>query len=559
MLDYIRDDIAERARACKMATIVQHLMAAEDTETTGEDGGDTSTKGGCCKKICRYRCGLAGSVTMMVAQGFVVLLSVSLIKAIVLFILFDVGRVGYANALPETRAILPFLSYTLYPLSGSLLTGVLKRRNLVRHSLEATWAATVGTTALLVLYEAGYVSSSNGYVTTPVLVIAYLVLSLVLAVFHSNIVPLGLEQLESASSGKVVLFLHAYVGLEFFAYGVALLYPAVSSLCYTTNNGVRSVPAYYLYVSLGCAAMVSIVVALNFLCQDHMVIEEPNHPNPLKLIFNVAWYSKKVHSCHYTINISGAPFTSKQVEDVKSFFRFLPIFFPLGLVMATYMVTGTTAPYLLPSPYSLSNSTTCVAAWAGGVPYMVVPAFLLLYNAIVLLCGRCLTIINRIVLGTVLLAFTVAGDIVLTAIQRYIVVAATQHTVLFAFEVTMSAVSGISVLLTSSAVLELVCAQSSFPVKAVLVNLKYAADGLGTSIGVVLLVATFLPGRLVWPYLLASAVTAILAVGISLWNAKKYRNRRRDNKRHEDAMAERVSIFSSVSPSLIEDEPSSVV
>lgn len=509
-------------------------------------------------RFCSKRCGRSTTIKMMLAQAFVVLTSVSLVKAIVLSILFDVHDTvetsdSTQSWLPEIRAVLPYLSYVAYPLTGSILTGVMKRYDLVRRSLGATWAATIGTSALLVLYEANYV---NVPYTAPVFVTAYLALTAALAVFHSNLVPLGLEQLESAKPQEVVTFLHAYLGLESLAYGVALLYPPLA-LC----DAAGSRKAAALSLSFACAALVTTATAFALLCHDHVMIEEPNYAsNPLRLIFRVAWYSKRVHSCRYTIsqNISGVPFSKKEVDDVKSFFRFLPLFLPLGLVMATYTATGSTYPYLLP----LANTTACNAApWVGSVPYLATPTFMLLYHAYNLFCSDhlCLKLVRRVIFGVAVMTACIIVALILALVKQFVLgQLRSEQPALFGLEVMVSAASGISVFLTASAVVEFVCAQSSVPMKTLLVNFKYMADGLGTIIGIVLLTTVFRLGYVIW-YLSASTILAVLGVGLSVWNAKRYRMRKRDEKRYEDLTAERVSIFSSVTSSSITPDPSSVV
>ncbi|KAL5505274.1 hypothetical protein EMCRGX_G006679 [Ephydatia muelleri] len=529
----------------------------EDTTSTTDGGGEAEARkrggGGCCsKQIWSYRCRRSSTIRMMLAQAFVVLTSVSLVKAILLAILFDETTESSTQSwlrIPEIRAILPYLSYVVYPLTGSLLTGVQKRFDLVRRSLVVTWGATIGTSALLLLYETDHISVSSA---VPVFVTAYLVLTLALAVFHSNLVPLGLEQLESASEQEVVTFLHAYLGLESFAYGIALLYPPLS-LCDAADS---SREAAVFYLSFACAALVTIATALTLLCQDHVTIEEPDASNPLKRIFQVAWYSKRVHYAVQT-NTSGVPFTTKEVDDVKSFFHFLPHFLPLGLVMATNTATGSTSPHLL-----LANTTSCTtAAWAGIVPFVAIPAFVLLYHIHNLSCRghKCMKLMQRVILGASVMLVCVFVDLVLALVQWEVTGWHLEQSTFLGLEVVVSVVGGVSVFLTASATVEFVCAQSSFPMKTVLVNLKYMADGLGTGVGVVLLATMFrLKGGVVW-YLIAATVSAILAVVFSWWNAKNHRMRRRDEKRYEDIMAERVSIFSSLTRSSVTPEPSSVV
>lgn len=530
-------------------------------EVTTSSSDDERGEGG--KQTSSYRCGRRSSTKMILMQAFVVLVSATLVKATALLILYQESLPGTraSSWMPQIRAILPYLSYVAYPLTGSLLTGALKRHDLVRHSLGATWGATVGTSALLVLRKAGYMTSTTPALSLGVFIVAYLILTFALAVYHSNALPLALEQLESAANGEVVFFVRLYFGLEFLAYGVAAFYlPA--SLCSDCAVDTNSVA---LYVSFASAAAMTVVMVLSLLCRDHVVLEEPNASNPLALVLKVCLYSRKVHSSLYTVgnnNVSGVPFTKKEVEDVRSLYHFLPLFLPLGFVMATYVVTGTTAPYLFRSPYVSFNATTTtwVEASSSTVPYVAVPISMLAYHFCSLLCSQHFKIIHRVVLGTLIMAACVAVDLVLAGLvwskgedNLH------QPLTYFTLEVITSAVSGASVFLTASAVIEFVCAQSSFPVKALLINLKYMTEGLGVLIGI-MLVLIFSELLVKFWFVLASILPIALAVVSSLYNARGYRMRRRDDKRYEDLSAERVSIFSSYTPSsTTKDEPSSVV
>ena len=317
-------------------------------------------------------------------------------------------------------------------------------------------------------------------------------------------------------------------------------------------------------LSLGCVATVTIVVVVIILCRRHMVIEEPHTPNPLKLIFRVVWYSRKVHSSHQ-VTISAAlngtsavmPFTAREVDDVKTFFRLLPVFVPLGLLMAAQVASTLTAPVF--SNHNFSDGTIThdpLLLVSYSIPFLVVPLSILLYRAVWANTFCSITrhaprILNRVCVGALLMALTMVAAVIAYGLGFDSV----------EFYMTVSGLNGLSVFLVVSAVFEFICAQSPYSMRSMMISIIYATEGLGNVAGTVLLVAILIPlsfgsssekpprtGSVVY-YSISAALT-IVALAIAIFNAKRYRTRRRLDRKYEDAYADRVSILSSMTSSI---------
>ena len=505
---------------------------------------------------------------LITAQALPVFLSVTLLKQAVL------QRLLSTEILPF-HPIPPYLTYALYPISTSLLTILFRRYSVIRGSLWVICVATFGTVAVLLVdyisilpgvpaaytySESKPVPSTCTYITV-LLALAYVLLSVGLGGFHSNIIAFGYEQMESAGAKELVTFIHLCLGLEYLGFGMAFAYAAI------TNNGqyVDDVIAVNLYVSLGCAAMVTIVMVLTLLCQDHMVIEEPNTPNPLKLIFKVAWYSKKVHSFHHTTTLTQGsqlavmPFTAREVDEVKMFFRFLPIFIPLGLLIVANVAATRTAPsvffFNFTNPSDVVSPSLLVGSYS--VPYLIIPPFILMYNFVLthVFYRRFVTILNRVTIGMILMALVLLTVVVTVAILY----STTVHMRFIILYMALSGLSGISLFLVVSAVFEFICAQSPYSMRSMMISITYATEGLGSVVGIALLLAILDPHhaatRQSWHYrpivyYSVSAAMAVVGVMIAIFNAKRHKARRRLDKKYEDAYADRVSILSSLMSSI---------
>lgn len=470
-----------------------------------------------------------------------VFLSVTLLKEIILTRLLP----------PYTPAYHPiplYVTYTLYPISISLLTRFVRRYNVIRCSLWTTYVSVFGTTVVLLLDYIFADARPLPYITS-LLALAYVLLSLGLVGFHSNIIAFGYEQMESASPGELVTLVHLCLGLEYLGFGLAVLFPVVKTFCPLVTT---------VYLSLGCAATVTIVVSVVILFRNCMVIEDPRTPNPLGLVFSVVWYSNRVHSFHHSISLevkggtrgsAAVPFTTSEVSDVKTFFRLLPVLLPLGLLMVANVAATRTASVF---SFDSSGVSKTLAAASYSVPYLTIPVAIPLYRCLAACaCGHstCATILNRVCMGVLLMMISM-----LTAVAAY-----GMHFSCVYFYMALGGVNGFSLFLVVSTVFEFMCAQSPYSMRSMMISLTYASEGLGSVIGIVLLYAILgsnpQASVLSWNtlpivYYSASAALAVVSLATALFSARKYKARRRLDKKYEDAIADRVSILSSYTSSV---------
>ena len=161
-------------------------------------------------------------------------------------------------------------------------------------------------------------------------VILAIVVGLGLAGITANSMQLGIDQLIDASSSDICSYISWCVWLSFLAYTLAVF--SQQYLC-----GIYNLPVSFLFVSLTITVMVLSDVACN-----HWLVKEPVTQNPLKLIYQVLRYALKnkyprmrraftywEDKPYSRIDLGkrkyGGPFTTEQVEDVKTFFQILVI------------------------------------------------------------------------------------------------------------------------------------------------------------------------------------------------------------------------------------------
>ena len=233
--------------------------------------------------------------------------------------LYVTGRLYHACAL--------VLCFAGCPLAGWLADVYMCRYQFIRCSLRITWSGIIATN-LYYLIDKTFKFPSAAEISLQV--ILTIVVGLGLAGLVANIMQFGLDQLIDASSTDICSFISWYVWLYFLAYTMAVF--SQQYLC-----GIYDLPLSFLFVSLTIT-----VVVLSDIAYNHWLVKEPVTHDPLKLIYQVLRYAAKnkyprMRSAftywedkpYSRIDLGkrkyGGPFTTEQVEDVKTFFQILVI------------------------------------------------------------------------------------------------------------------------------------------------------------------------------------------------------------------------------------------
>ena len=339
--------------------------------------------------------------------------------------------------------------------------------------------------------------------------------------FQTNIIQFGIDQLTDASSNEIVSFINWYV------------WSLVSSAVPIKFVSVCSSSQYKFIAPLMLCVTLSTVASSLFLCNT-VLIKEPVTQNPFKLIYRVLTYALKHKYARQRSAFTycddelpsrldfgkskyGGPFTTEQVEDVKTFFRALGL---LLIVSFVYAMRDENYFQMHLFKYQLPNTylKTCFYMSIFNNMFYIAPTLLIPFNEIFLhpLFQRCLPSMSshrKVVIGLILLIirYIVLVIFVTLSRQHYLIIDKfTNNTLLcvfdndstttydFRFYAILDVISSASYIMILVGAIEFLCAQIPYLMKGVIVGLFY--------------------GSLVIFYILNEGVTKIFIATSSVWS-----------------------------------------
>ena len=227
------------------------------------------------------------------------------------------------------------LTLLLYPFAGIIGEVYFTRFNTLRASTLLMLLAVFASPFLLGLLKLvnAELTLKLGGILIAVVLIPF---QIGLAIFESNIIQFGTDQLIFASSDMLSNFVH-------WSFWCMYLVPALIVLCICPFNVFAEVEINSIIVGPlveGACLIVALVVVLLPCTKKHLEISKRNKKNPVWLIYRVLKYTVQnkypvarsafTHNdeeSHTRINFAkkrfGGPFTTEEVEDVKTFWRIL--------------------------------------------------------------------------------------------------------------------------------------------------------------------------------------------------------------------------------------------
>ena len=207
--------------------------------------------------------------------------------------------------------------------------------------------------------------------------------------YQANAIQFGLDQLQDASTDEIISFITWYTWTGFSG-GV------------TVNFAYLCVPGeYQIMKKLVVCICLSIALVVTFL-SERFLLKEPLTNNPFKLIFKVLKYAIKTKQprrrsaftyCEDELpsridfgkSKYGGPFTTEQVEDVKTFFR-LSLVICFGSVMPGMVVLLNNLARIINKLVYYSNiaSAACyLSTFYGTMSFYSMFVFIPLYELII--------------------------------------------------------------------------------------------------------------------------------------------------------------------------------
>ena len=303
------------------------------------------------------------AVCVILLWHFAVLLSYKLVYNIDTYMQLESGKSASATAIIPVFSFIAMFS----PIIGFIADVKLSRYR----SILCSSCLVLLEVVLLFLFLIGILFiMSNGYakpfkaltIATTSILLGVMVVSFV--VFLINGFQFGMDQLQNSSSQDLILFIHWYVWIYY-----------LSILITETQLNLVLYDDRYLYyidklrISGASLTFLTLTVVMLLLVISICVVRhkrvwfllEPPGPNPYKLVYRVIkfalqhkvplrrsafTYCEEEYPSRLDLGKHkyGGPFTTKQVEDVKTFVGILKILSILGLVFFLQTVIPATLP-----------------------------------------------------------------------------------------------------------------------------------------------------------------------------------------------------------------------
>ena len=234
-------------------------------------------------------------------------------------------------------------------------------------------------------------SYDNSRVSNIILFVLFAFQVIGLGAYQANILQFGLDQLYDASTNEIISFISWYfcsLVLGYltsnYVYNIACLYLEHH---YSCHNSGRIIGQCFICICLSTALI------LYFLFHNTLTKEEPVTQNPYKLIYGVIKYAiKNKHPrcrsaftyCEDELpsridfgkNKYGGPFTTEQVEDVKTFLRLL-----VAIIICSVIVGETLIMLQVEyAMYTFFHNKIQVKLYNFNIPYLCGPFLIVLHE-----------------------------------------------------------------------------------------------------------------------------------------------------------------------------------
>ena len=291
---------------------------------------------GCCIRCCRSCC-----VGCVCSKGILLLLTWSvLIHSFGYYVYFL-----FVSVIPSflyvfiAMSVVQAVVFLLYPVAGLMGEVCLSRYKLM---IVGTILALIGifiavpTLTMAVINKGDYFEETckkkecTDYSLLVPACVGLVIYQFGLGLFESNAIQFGIDQLQFASNEKLSVF----VNWHFWSlYATNIIYPFIPF----SGIGVAILGVFSF-------VLISIILLCCCGCHSHFTTEPVGRINPVKHIFKVLKYARhhsqpvfrsaftygEVHSrLDPAKNRYGGPFTTEEVEDVKTFGRILLVLISL--------------------------------------------------------------------------------------------------------------------------------------------------------------------------------------------------------------------------------------
>ena len=509
----------------------------------------------------------------------------------------------------EEKNILPYyyeldlfivltIAMTCYPLGGLLADVCFGRYKIIRASLIAMAVSMIVIIVVLfVMFQFSSLMKSPTISKVGFAVgggSAFLILAIGLAGFTSNIVQFGLDQLQDAPSNKLGAFVHLYVWANRIGYTAFATFYAIKQ-CYFTLIDHPLLTKVIIYTLPG-GCFVALSALLLFNCFTHrMFNKERVKYNPYKMIFRILNFSRKhkrpvghpsafaycdtfkPSRMDYAKERYGGPFTTSDVEDVKTFIRVSILLIALGPI---FVIVVPTSFYLFATFAVHTGSIIgvgggkCSAEWVflqSGLlseilSTLLLPLYTWLLFSVLYRKNLLPKIIHRILFAALLFSLTPVDMLAVDLTEHLIKTNTSNETCLFLSElgnnrplhlhwsvlIPPNLTKTLALDLVMASTFEFISAQSPHTMKGVLVGLLFAVRGFFQLIEAVLLFP--FSAKQIWSrvaietpqiscefsYYLVTSFIVLVGLVLFAIAARKYQYRKREEEPYSQSRVEEI-------------------
>ena len=216
------------------------------------------------------------------------------------------------------------------PIAGCLADVRFGRYKVISASIWTMWLTSMLLTAGIVIGQSVDLKNESYY--EMLLTALTVLLGLGYGAFQANIIQFGVDQLFDASSSEIMAF------VMWYAFTISSSMPIVGMIVLYTSDEYNK-----LIIPLLVCIQLTLAVCFNILFKNVLTVE-PGTTNPFKLVYKVVRYAiknkyiRRRTAFAYCENYLpsridfgkskyGGPFTTEQVEDVKTLFRAIVVIF----------------------------------------------------------------------------------------------------------------------------------------------------------------------------------------------------------------------------------------
>ena len=429
-----------------------------------------------------------------------VIIGLAIPEVLQLNTLHDEGKIFLLVSLIRALSLM-----LLYPLAGWIADVYFGRYRVIKVSLWLMWTGTVITSISLCINvllspDPRWVHSATQVVLVPMV----LVMEFGRAGFLANAIPFGIDHLSSGSGDQLSGFITWFVFTQYLNLGV-IPFPFSCPLLASSSDNT-------LFWLLLQTALLSVALILDSFCR-HWLATEPHTSNPFKLVARVLKYARKNKQpqfrsaftyqedikpsrIEYAKSSYGGPFTTEQVEDVKTFLRIVSVLIPMGalIILSVYTIQMAT----LFSEHINSSSLSCYAYQAISVhfPVFIIMCTIFMYEFFIhpILYNYIPSMLTRVGIGFILIALSYVTffsiDLVGHRTESHEQDGSMNYTCLFdesspqhqlnlnpLWTLLPGFLSGLAGALVTIAVYEFVFSQSPYNMKGLLMGAIFATEG----------------------------------------------------------------------------------